>query len=87
VTCFGSSPSTVCIADYVKNLAANPQIEVKARGQWRRGIATLPGDDAAARRRRLDKANGLLGRLDGQIFRATATDPLTIRVDLKPTRG
>jgi hypothetical protein len=47
----------------------------------------VPGDDAAARRRWLDKANGLLGRLDGQIFRATATDPLTIRVDLEPTSG
>jgi deazaflavin-dependent oxidoreductase (nitroreductase family) len=72
--------------DYVKNLVANPQVEVKARRQWRRGSARIvPGDDAAARRRRLDKANGLLGRLDGWIFRATATDPLTIRVDLEPT--
>jgi deazaflavin-dependent oxidoreductase (nitroreductase family) len=45
--------------DYVKNLVANPQVEVKARRQWRRGTARIvPGDDAAARRRRLDKANG-----------------------------
>jgi deazaflavin-dependent oxidoreductase (nitroreductase family) len=74
--------------EYVKNLVAHPQIEVKAGGQWRRGTAAIvPGDDAVARRRRLDKANGLLGRLDGRIFRATATDPLTIRVDLEPTGG
>jgi 2-polyprenyl-6-hydroxyphenyl methylase/3-demethylubiquinone-9 3-methyltransferase len=70
--------------DYVKNLVAHPQIEVKAGGRWRRGTATIvPGDDAAARRRRLDKSNGLVGRLDGRIFAATASDPLTIRVDLE----
>jgi 2-polyprenyl-6-hydroxyphenyl methylase / 3-demethylubiquinone-9 3-methyltransferase len=70
--------------DYVKNLLAHPQIEVRAGGRWRRGTAAvMPGDDAAARRRRLDKANGLVGRLDGRIFAATASDPLTIRVDLE----
>jgi 2-polyprenyl-6-hydroxyphenyl methylase / 3-demethylubiquinone-9 3-methyltransferase len=72
--------------DYVKNLVAHPQIEIKAGGQWRRGTTTIvPDDDAATRRRRLDKANGLFGRLDGLIFTSTATDPITIRVDLEPT--
>jgi deazaflavin-dependent oxidoreductase (nitroreductase family) len=74
--------------DYVKNLVAHPQIEVKVGRHWRRGTATIvPDDDAAARRRRLDSANGLFGRFDGRIFKATATDPLTIRVDLNPTSG
>jgi 2-polyprenyl-6-hydroxyphenyl methylase / 3-demethylubiquinone-9 3-methyltransferase len=73
--------------DYMKNLVAHPEIDVKAGGRWRHGTATIvPGDDAVARRRRLDKANGLVGRVDGRIFMTTATDPLTVRVDLVPSQ-
>jgi deazaflavin-dependent oxidoreductase (nitroreductase family) len=70
-------------SDYVKNLLANPQVRLKLRRRWLRGTATLlPGDDGLARRRRLDRANKLAGRIDGAIFRAGATQPTTIRVDL-----
>jgi hypothetical protein len=40
--------------------------------------------DALARRTRLDQANGIIGRLDGLAFRATAARPVTIRVELDP---
>ena len=41
-------------------------------------------DDGLARRARLDTANGIIGRLDGLAFRAAASDPTTIRIDLQP---
>lgn len=72
--------------NYVQNLLAQPRIRVKTRQGWRDGVAVpLLDDDSWARRRRLDAANGLSGRVDGRIFRATATTPLTIRIDLDPT--
>ena len=71
-------------SDYVRNLLANPQVRIKLRHRWIRGTATLlPGDDGLARRRRLDRANKLSGRIDGVIFRAGASEPTTIRVDLE----
>ncbi len=74
-------------AGYVKNLIAKPTVRVKVpRRRWRTGTATIvPNDDGIARRRELDRANGLVGRFDGVIFRASADDVCTIRVDLDPT--
>lgn len=70
-------------ADYVKNLLANPRVRIEAGGAWRGGTATvLPGDDAMARRRAIERRHGVMGWLDGRVFRAAATDPLTIRIDL-----
>lgn len=71
---------------YVQNLIADPRVRVKTQGRWHIGRATLrPDDDAQRRRRDLDQTHGFSGRIDGIIFRATATDPLTIRIDLDPS--
>ncbi len=68
---------------YVKNLMARPAVRVKVRRVWRSGHATvLPDDDALARHRRIIAANGWVGRADGMFFRAAATSPLTVRIDL-----
>lgn len=73
---------TAC--QYVKNLLADPNVRVKAGGAWRTGVATvLPGDAALDRRRELNQHHGLGGLIDGAIFEASATDPLTIRIDLE----
>lgn len=70
-------------AAYVKNLAANARVRVKVGRRWRAGIATIvDDDDAFARRRRIDAANGLIGRADGAIFRASASTPVTVMIDL-----
>jgi len=69
--------------DYVKNLLAEPRVRVKVGRRWYSGSASVvPDDDAFGRRRILDRKNGLVGRADGVIFRASASDPITIRVDL-----
>jgi deazaflavin-dependent oxidoreductase (nitroreductase family) len=68
---------------YVRNLLANPRVRIKVGRRWRQGSATLvPGEDGRRRRRQLDRANGIIGWLDGLAFRAAATDPCTIRIDL-----
>jgi deazaflavin-dependent oxidoreductase (nitroreductase family) len=70
---------------YVKNLIANPEVRIKVGRHWRTGTAAvLDDDDALNRRRNIDKANGLIGRADGVIFRASASSPATVRVDLHP---
>jgi deazaflavin-dependent oxidoreductase (nitroreductase family) len=70
--------------DYVKNLLANPSVRVKVGRRWYRGTATLVDrDDSHVRRRRLDGANGIVGRADGVIFRAAVNTPATIRIDLQ----
>ncbi|MGH3425531.1 MAG: nitroreductase/quinone reductase family protein [Nocardioidaceae bacterium] len=72
-------------SDYVRNLLADPRVRVLVRGSWRTGTAAaLPDDDGLLRRREVDRAHGLGGRIDGVIFRLTATDPLTVRIDLEP---
>ena len=56
---------------------------MKLRRRWFTGTASPePDDDHQNRRREFEKAHGLIGRLDGIIFRANATDPMTVRVDL-----
>lgn len=73
-------------SSYVQNLLANPRVRVKVGRQWRTGSATLlPGDDSSRRRQAIDRSHGLLGRIDGLIFRAAATDACTIRIDLTET--
>lgn len=70
---------------YVANMLADPAVRVCINGNWWQGTATVDtGDDALARRTRIDQANGLLGRLDGLVFRATATTPLSIKIRLEP---
>lgn len=70
--------------DYLKNLLADPNVRVKVGRRWRNGTAAVvDDDDGFARRRGLDRKNGLIGRADGVIFRASASEPVTIRVDLK----
>jgi deazaflavin-dependent oxidoreductase (nitroreductase family) len=70
-------------SDYAKNLIANPRVRVKVGRRWYRGTATvIDEDDGHARRRRLDEANGFVGRADGVIFRASASVPVTVRIDL-----
>jgi deazaflavin-dependent oxidoreductase (nitroreductase family) len=69
---------------YVKNLLADPRVRVKVGRRWYEGKATcLPDDDAWSRRTRLDRRNGLSGRLNGKFFSASASDPMTIRIDLE----
>ncbi len=73
---------------YVRNLIADPRVRIRFAFRWHRGIATVvPGDDGLTRRAAIDRSNGLMGRLDGRAFRAKATDPTTIRVDLSPRGG
>ena len=68
---------------YVQNLLANPRVRIKVGRRWRDGSATrLPGDDRYRTRRRLNRTHGLVGWIDGLAFRAAATDPCTIRIDL-----
>jgi deazaflavin-dependent oxidoreductase (nitroreductase family) len=68
---------------YARNLQANPRVRVKVKRRWYDGAATvLPDDDGWERREEIDRKNGLMGRFDGKIFRASATDPVTIRIDL-----
>jgi deazaflavin-dependent oxidoreductase (nitroreductase family) len=70
-------------AAYVKNVAAQPRVRVLAGRRWRPGTATLlPDDNARARRAWIDERNGIVGRLDGVVFRAFSTTPMTVRIDL-----
>lgn len=69
--------------DYVKNLIAHPSVRVKVGRTWRSGTAALvPEDDGISRRSRIDRANGVVGRVDGLIFRASASHPVSVRIDL-----
>ena len=67
----------------VKNLSAQPHVRVQLGRQWRPGTAVcLPEDDPLVRRAWIDRRNGVAGRLEGIVFRAFASTPLTIRIDL-----
>jgi deazaflavin-dependent oxidoreductase (nitroreductase family) len=77
-----SEHGTKC--DYVKNLIADPHVRVKVGRQWFSGIASVvKDDDAFARRRRIDEVNGLLGRADGVVFRASASIPVSVQIILR----
>jgi deazaflavin-dependent oxidoreductase (nitroreductase family) len=68
---------------YVRNLMAEPTVRVKVRRSWYSGRATVvPDDDPIARHHQIVAANGWVGRADGVFFRATATTPVSVRIDL-----
>jgi deazaflavin-dependent oxidoreductase (nitroreductase family) len=68
---------------YVKNLMAEPAVRVKVKRTWHAGRATVvPDDDPLARHQQIVAANGWVGRADSVFFRATATTPISVRVDL-----
>lgn len=70
---------------YVQNLMASPTVRLKIGRRWYAGTATaLPEDEPFARRRAIDRHNGLVGRADGVFFRVAASTPLSVRVDLDP---
>ena len=69
-------------AAYVRNIAANPRVRVRAGRRWRSGTATLlPDEDWRALQRRLPS------KLSSATVRLMGTDHLTIRVDLDPASG
>lgn len=75
-------------SDWVRNVLARPRVRVLISRRWREGTATVVADDDPwARRRDLDGMHGLGGRLDGAVFRAAASTPLTVRIDLDPAGG
>ena len=68
---------------YVKNLMAQPAVRVKVRRTWHVGRASVVhDDDPLARHHQIVEANGWVGRADGVFFRAAATAPISVRVDL-----
>jgi|HubBroStandDraft_6_1064221.scaffolds.fasta_scaffold196255_1 deazaflavin-dependent oxidoreductase (nitroreductase family) len=73
-------------ADWVRNIQANPRVRVKVRGGsgvvWRAGTARILDDDDPRERQRLISRGNLARRLCVSASAATATDPLTVRIDL-----
>ncbi|MBV8993843.1 MAG: nitroreductase family deazaflavin-dependent oxidoreductase [Pseudonocardiales bacterium] len=68
---------------YVQNISARPQVRLKIGRTWHTGTATLLADDDAwARRKAMGRRTGWMGRADGIFFKAMATTPMTVRVDL-----
>jgi deazaflavin-dependent oxidoreductase (nitroreductase family) len=65
-------------ADYVRNLERTPAVRVKIGRRWYAGVATvLDDDDTDARSRSLPHQS------DAAIGRMMATQPLTVRIDLR----
>ncbi len=63
-------------SQYIRNIMANPEVRVRIKGRWHRGVAyPLSDDDPHARLRRLP-------RLNSATVKAVGTDLLTVRVDL-----
>jgi deazaflavin-dependent oxidoreductase (nitroreductase family) len=76
------------LADWVRNLEADPRVRVKVRGgpraPWRTGTAyVLDGDDPRERQRTIGRRD-LACRLCVSTSQAMDTNPLTVRVDLEP---
>lgn len=72
--------------DYVRNLTHDPHVRFKTRGTWHTGRATpVPDDDPWQRRRRVNAHHGVIGHLDGLLWRAMATEPITVRIDPDPS--
>jgi deazaflavin-dependent oxidoreductase (nitroreductase family) len=64
-------------SQYVKNIQANPNVRVRLRDRWHRGVAHLvPDDDPRERLKSLPQFNSFGVRTFG-------TNLLTIRVDLE----
>ncbi|WP_405164249.1 nitroreductase family deazaflavin-dependent oxidoreductase [Nocardia sp. NBC_01499] len=65
-------------SDYIRNIAADPNVRVRIRGRWHSGTAHLiPTDDARRRLRDLPRINS------GGVL-IIGADLLTVRVDLDP---
>ncbi|MDR3081422.1 MAG: nitroreductase family deazaflavin-dependent oxidoreductase [Streptomyces sp.] len=63
-------------SQYIRNIRANPRVQVRIRGSWYSGTAhPLPDDDPQARLRTLPRMNSMA-------VRAFGADLLTVRVDL-----
>ncbi|MFG1929110.1 nitroreductase/quinone reductase family protein [Mycobacterium sp. NPDC048908] len=63
-------------SQYVKNIKADPNVRVRLKGRWHRGVAHLvPDDDPQERLKLLPQFNSMGVRTFG-------TNLLTIRVDL-----
>jgi hypothetical protein len=73
-------------ADWVRNIQTNPRVRVKVRGGSgvvrRAGMARILDDDDPRERQRLISRSNLARRLCVSASAATATDPLTVRIDL-----
>ncbi len=68
---------------FVLNLRQHPRVRVCVAGRWYDGTAEpRPDDDPLDRRRQIDQANGVIGLLDGIIFRSSATTPMSIHIRL-----
>jgi deazaflavin-dependent oxidoreductase (nitroreductase family) len=66
-------------AGYVRNMAADPRVRVRAGRRWRTGTATVLADyDWRGLQRRMRS------KLSSATVRLMGTDHLTIRVDLDP---
>lgn len=62
-------------SQYIRNIQANPQVRVRLKGRWHRGVAhLLPDDDPRERLRSLPQFNSAGVRTFG-------TNLLTVRVD------
>lgn len=70
---------------YVRNLEADPHVQVRVRGRWRSGTAhVLPADDPRERQRLLSRrlGHGFSAWINAVSVRAVGTDLLTVRIDL-----
>jgi deazaflavin-dependent oxidoreductase (nitroreductase family) len=73
-------------ADWVRNIGANPRVQVKVRSglrtRWRTGMAHILDDDDPQERRRILARGNLARGLCLRASSAMATDELTVRIDL-----
>ena len=77
-------------ADYVRNIEADPRVRVKGslkREGWRAGTAHVLDDDDPAERVRVLSQGNRWRRLCLQASGAATTSPLTVRIDLDPSRS
>ena len=66
-------------ANYVRNIAADPNVRVRIGLRWRTGRAEIvPGDDPRARLRAIGRP------INGFMVRTMGTDLLSVRIDLDP---
>ncbi len=64
------------LSQYVRNIQADNRVRLRLHGRWHSGTAhPLPGDDVAARLRRLPRYNST-------VVKAFGTSLLTVRIDL-----
>jgi deazaflavin-dependent oxidoreductase (nitroreductase family) len=78
-------------ADWVRNIEANPRVQVKLRSRppakWRSGTAHILDDDDPHERQRILGRGKPARRLCLSTSVAMATDLLTVRIDLDPITG